>query len=138
MFDNTARRRAVGLLLAGAALTAGCAHKPTVVGTWSGTQTSSQGLAVKQTWTFNADGSSSFSMQALSGPMAGTPLSAVGTYTVTDTTLTNSINSMSEGARTKTVAAPKPEAFQYTLNGDTLNLTEPTMSSPLVLTRVSQ
>ena len=123
-----------GLLAAG--LIVGCAHKDPLVGTWSGTQTTPRGV-VKNTWQFNADGSSTFSMQVVSGPQASLQAGAVGTYTVSGGTLTNSISSMSEGARTKTVATPKPEPFQYTLNGDTLTLTEPGMSSPLVLTRVT-
>ena len=134
MFNKTTARTAAGLL-AGAAL-AGCAHKDPLVGTWTGTATTARGV-IQNTWQFNADGSSKVSMQVTSGPQASLQASSTGTYTVSGTTLTNTMNSITEGGRTKTFTTGRPEALQYTLNGDTLTLTEPQMPSPQVLTRVN-
>jgi hypothetical protein len=121
--------------LVGAAILAGCAHQDPLVGAWAGTQTSPRGIPLQETWTFTADSRLTTTMQASGGVLAGRTLTAVGTYTAADGTMTQTIDSMSEPGRTRTIANPVASTYQYTLNGDTLTITLPGIPAPLVLTR---
>lgn len=126
------------LAAAALAAAAGCAHKPTVVGTWNGSTTMPQGKTVKSTLTFTGDGKETLQAQAPS-PLGDFTFQAGGTYTATDTTLTQNLTSFTMSMNGKTLPAgagmTKTETDQMKLDGDTLTLTSPNGKSPQVFTR---
>lgn len=131
MSNQTGRTLAAGLLAG--ALLAGCAHKPTLVGTWSGTTTTSQGSTLKTQIQFAEDGKETMTLSASGGPIPA-PMSGSGngTYTVDGSKLTQNIASFTMAGRT----IPIPQSVtQYKLDGDTLTLTKMGSPTPVVLTR---
>ncbi|MBV9852531.1 MAG: hypothetical protein JO250_22935 [Armatimonadetes bacterium] len=133
MSDRIMKGSVAGLLAG--ALLAGCAHKATIVGTWTGTSTTPQGVVLQSTWVFTEDGKCTVSAHANLGPMGQPSIGGSGTYTATDTTITQTLNTLSEDQRTRTVATPKPVTYQYTLNGDTLTLSGGNLPAVLNLVR---
>jgi hypothetical protein len=127
--------RTAGLLLT-AALPWGCAHQPTVVGTWSGTARTNQGATAQTTFTFTADGHETLAAQISNGPLRMT-LGSTGFYTVSGTALTQTITTVTMNGKTRTLPPQNAarETDQFTLSGDTLTLTKPGSPTPLVLTR---
>ena len=115
-------------------LLAGCAHKNPIIGTWVGTQTSPRGVTLLETWQFTDDGKNTTSMRVTSGPRTGLTVGSTGTYTASGSTLTQTIQTMSEPGRTVTVPRPVTATFQYVIKGDTLTINE-TGIGPLTLTR---
>ncbi|MBV9852532.1 MAG: hypothetical protein JO250_22940 [Armatimonadetes bacterium] len=132
MSNKMRRSLAVVLLLAGT-LAAGCAHKNTVVGAWSGTTNTPQGATVKTTFTFTEDGKETMTAQVSGGPMTMS-VGGSGTYTVSGTSLTQTFNTVNLNGRSAPVQA-KSETDQFKLDGDTLTLTKQGAAQPLVLTR---
>jgi hypothetical protein len=118
-------------------LLAGCSHPNPLVGTWVGTETSSQGVVVSNTWTFSDNGKNVTYLKANGGVYAGRTLSSVGTYTLSGRTLSQTIDSISEPGRTYTNPNPVTSTFQYNLKGNTLTLTGGGLRSPLIFTRQS-
>ena len=122
-------------LLAGA-LAAGCAHKATVVGTWSGTTTVPQGGTIQTTLALTGDGKMTRTAQISSGARHFN-MSGSGTYTVTGTSMTQTFSTININGQTAPIPANqmKPEVDQFKLDGDTLTITEPNNPTPQVLTR---
>ncbi len=117
------RNYLVGLALLFMLLLTGCAHKNSVVGTWVSTTTSPSGIILRQTWQFTADGKNTTSVLATNGPRSGMALSSTGTYTVNGSTMTQTIQTMSEPGRTVIVPRPHTSTYQYVLDGNTLKIT---------------
>lgn len=129
-------RRPWAAVLAAVALTAGCAHKPSVVGAWSGAVASPQGMTAKTTIVFMADGKETMAVN-IAGGRAPLALASTGTYTVTDTSLTQTFDTISVRGVSHPFPPGRPnsETDQFKLAGDTLTLTKPGSPVPLVLTR---
>ena len=127
-------------LLAGALLT-GCAHKPTVVGTWNGTTTTAQGGTLKTTLQLTEDGKETMTASTSGGPLSLT-MTGSGTYTVDGSNLTQNITSFTGSMNGKTIPIPPPAAksdvAQYKLDGDKLTLTKSGNPSAMVFTRQAQ
>ena len=73
-------------------LTAGCSHPAPIVGTWAGTQPAPQGVTLRDTWTFTADGRNTTIIQPTGGPYSGRAISSGGTYTADGGTMTQTIS----------------------------------------------
>ncbi len=127
--------RALGLLLI-AALPLGCAHHPSIVGTWSGTTQTGRATA-QATFTFTEDGQETMAAQISNGPVHMS-LGSTGRYAVSGASLTQTVTAIIVNGKPVPYppnAPPKSETDQFTLNGNTLTLTKPGSPIPLVLTR---
>lgn len=122
-----------GMLLA--LLLAGCSHQNPIVGTWQGTQAIPGGVSVNQTWQFTSDGKISTSMIGANGPRRGEEVSTAGVYTLNGSTMTQTIQTMSEHGRTVAATHPVPTTYQYTITGDQLKISGGGMPSDLTMTR---
>lgn len=100
---------------------AGCAHKDTIVGKWQGT-TAQPGGAMKSTFEFTPDGKETISGQMSTGGMTMT-VAVSGTYTVSGTNLTQTLTTMTLGARSMPLPAHDSAPAPFTLDGDHLTVT---------------
>lgn len=131
------RTNRIGLLAAGLLFAAGCTHKPSVVGTWSATTNAPKGTPIKMTLTLTQDGKETVQAQA-STPVGNVTMQADGTYTATDTALSQNFNSTTINGRPMPVGAGpiKSETDQFKVEGDKLTLTPPNDQAAQTFTRV--
>lgn len=115
---------------------AGCGHKATLVGKWQGTVTQPNGT-MNSTFEFTPDGKETISGQANAGGMTMN-IVASGTYTVDGANLTQTLTTMTLGARTMPIPAHPSKPTPFTLDGDHLTLTDPSGKQPMTLTRVKE
>ncbi len=125
----------VGVLAAGLMMTTGCSHKPSVVGTWNAT-IAERGTPVKLTLTLSKDGKETMQAEATT-PVGKVTMQGAGTYTATDTTLTQNFTSTSINGRPLPAGAGpiKSETDQFKVEGDTLTLTPPNGRAAQAFTR---
>ncbi len=125
------------LLLPALALS-GCAPKKTIVGKWQGS-VAQRGGTMNTTFEFTQDGKENIGLQEQMGAMS-INMSASGTYSVADTTLTQNMTSMTFGGKTIPVPANQAQSQtnSFTLDGDHLTLTNPGNKQSLSLTRVKE
>lgn len=118
--------RELGIMAAGL-LAAGCSHKPTVVGTWNAT-TTERGAPVTLTMTLTDDGKETIKAEGTT-PLGPVSMQGTGTYTATDTALTQKMTSFTVTMNGKSQpggpSANQTETDTYKLDGDTLTLTPP-------------
>ena len=125
-------------LLIAALILVGCGYKNSVVGKWSGAVTQPGGT-MNTMFEFTPDGKENISLQGSMGAIS-INMSAVGTYTVTGSNLTQNLTSMTFGSKTMPVPASQAQAQTnaFTLDGDHLTLTNPSSKQSLTLTRVKE
>ncbi len=125
-------------LVAPALALAGCSHKPTIVGKWQGTVTQPRGT-MNATFQFMPDGKETMGIQGSVGAMPVT-MSAAGTYTVSDITLTQTLTSATVNGQAMPMPAAQsqPQSSPFTLDGDHLTLTNSATKQSLTLTRVKE
>lgn len=126
-----------GLLAAGllaGALGAGCAHKPTLAGTWAGDAPNRFGGKMTTTLTLNDDGKETLSAQ-MKSPMGQIQITGDGTYTVNGDLLTQTFTAMTfNGKPVSQAKGPVAEASHFKLDGNTLTLVD-ARGTTQVLTR---
>ncbi len=117
---------------------AGCGHRDTIVGKWQGTVTQPRGT-MNTTFEFTPDGKEIIGIQGNMGAMPIT-MGGAGAYTVSDTTLTQTLTTLTFGGRSMPVptAQAKPQSNTFTLDGDHLTLTNPGSRQSLTLTRMKE
>ncbi len=113
---------ACGLLCGG--LLAGCAHKDSLAGTWTGTATNPRGGTINTTLVLTEDGKDNVTSQ-LSGPTGNIQIAGSGTYAVSGDTLTQTFTSLTyNGQPMPQSKGPIPEPGKFKLDGDKLTLTD--------------
>ncbi len=119
-----------------AAVLAGCAPKPTIVGKWQGTLTQPGG-AITSTFEFTQGGKETITSQATGGGTT-VDITAGGTYTVSGTSLTQTLTTMTLRGQPMPIPPGQAKSAPFTLDGDRLTLTSPGTGEPLTLTRVKE
>jgi len=115
---------------AGVGVAGGCAHKPTLAGTWVGPHILPGGQgSVPSSITLREDGTFTTT--------AGTGSGASGTYSVSGSTITETFNSYTVNGRVQAIPpqAAVTQSGTFRLDGDTLTLTIGEDSAPNVLRR---
>jgi hypothetical protein len=124
----------IGLLLIGLVIV-GCGQKNPLVGTWTGSKNTPQGVTMNTTLTLTDDGKDTAST-SFSGPNGNNKIDANGTYTVSGNTLTQTYTMLSaNGRQVPQSKGPIPEPSTFTLDGDTLTLVNSKYGVTQVLTR---
>jgi hypothetical protein len=122
--------------LAATLLGAGCGHKDTLVGTWSGTWTNARvpGASYKITTTYNADGTGTNTEEFPYGQVGGGityDLNGDGTLTQTATSVRMNGKSI---PLPPNKSAPA-EVFHFQVDGDVLTLEQPKLGTKIVMER---
>ncbi len=116
---------------------AGCGHKDTLVGKWQGTTTTQQGNPINTTIEYTPDGKENFGIQGGTGAMTIT-LNGAGTYTVSGSSLTQNITSLTINGRPIPANQARPQTGPFTVDGDHLTMTNPSLNKSMTLTRVKE
>lgn len=107
-------------------LLAGCSHPATVVGTWTGTRSTPQGVSETSTMTFTSDGKLTQSSDIVRGRQTY-HLVGSGVYTANGNQLAQTMNTITINGRSMPIPADhtNTEHDTFQLNGNTMTLTDP-------------